>query len=321
MPNLNTGNANTGGADKLKVFFNDTAIQRTNASTFFKQFAKMRPLEDGSHVHRETLMDRITATLDDVLAVVEGGSLKITQSFSSIDVPVVEFPLHEEITYKANKEVHFNLHKEAAYSLGKRVGVLIDQYIQRQINDATYGIPVVSAQRIYSGVGNTARADVAAGDTLQAMTLIDAVGKLANADRDMFDDGNAVGIVHTSAATSLKKENTTGGWMDISKYSNVQALYKGEIGTLYGVRIVATSNVQPYAGAGTGGIDVYPTYILSKDAYLYLEGDDITTYIKMPGANSTDNPVNGFSTVGVKARIGAKVLERDGIVIIESAAV
>lgn len=101
--------------------------------------------------------------------------------------------------------------------------------------------------------------------------IAEAVSKLRANDAPQFE-GGYVCVMHPHVYHDLMVEVGTGGFVDVAKYAEPGKIFKGEIGMLYGTRIVVSSNVQFYAnasdGAGsTGNVDVYPTYIFGQNAF------------------------------------------------------
>lgn len=95
-------------------------------------------------------------------------------------------------------------------------------------------------------------------------------------------------VVHPYHEYDITSDNTVGGFIDISKYAQPQALLNGEIGKVAGTRIVSTTNV------GTTGSGVTTQY------YAYLFGYESCLAVDLsgsaPSSNVTDPKNQRFQT-------------------------
>lgn len=133
-------------------------------------------------------------------------------------------------------------------------------------------------------------------------------------------DGSYVAIVHPSVAYDLMRCE---GWIDVNKYSNATAIFNGEIGKLYGVRFVESTEAKIDKKDGVfGGNAIYTTIFLGKGAYkvVKLDADNIEVIVKGRGSAGAADPLNQRSTIGWKAMgFTAKVVIPEYIVAVESA--
>lgn len=91
--------------------------------------------------------------------------------------------------------------------------------------------------------------------------------------------------------------------------------FAGTLGYWMGSRIVQSTLAPVYAGAGSGGINVYGVLTYGDGAYgvSEIEGG-IQTIIKEGGAQDTSNPLSQYSTVGWKWMGAAAILDNNRIV-------
>ena len=128
-------------------------------------------------------------------------------------------------------------------------------------------------------------------------------------------DGSYVAIVHPSVSYDLMR---TEGWIDVNKYSNATAIFNGEIGKLYGVRFVESTEAKIDV---VNGKAVYSTIFLGKGAYkvVKLDANNVEVIVKGRGETGFD-PLDQRSSVGWIARgYTAKVTIPEYIVVVESA--
>ena len=130
--------------------------------------------------------------------------------------------------------------------------------------------------------------------------------------------GAYVAIVHPFVAYDLMSDPE---WIDVKNYDN-KDLYAGEIGTLYGVRFVESSEATVFKGEGADGADVFATLVIGADAYgvTKVVGGALKTIIKPLGSGGSADPLDQRSTQGWKLTHAAVILNQLNMVRIESAA-
>ena len=129
--------------------------------------------------------------------------------------------------------------------------------------------------------------------------------------------GSWVGIIHPDIAYDLTNDPA---WKDVKTYSDPSDIYEGEIGKIYGVRFVETTEAKIFAGKGAGGRAVYSTLILGDNAYGVTEisGGGLEHIVKQLGSAGTGDPLNQRATAGWKATKVAERLVENYMVRIES---
>lgn len=153
---------------------------------------------------------------------------------------------------------------------------------------------------------------VTSGKTLAARDIVKAVRILNNNNAKTYPDGNFAGILHPWQIYNLQSDTSTGGWIDVNKYASndtVQNIYRGEIGQLYGVRVVRSSNARALFGAGSAGqrgtsgsVSGFQAMIMGPGAYGVAELDEgsARVFVKQLGSGGTSDPVNQLATIGAK---------------------
>lgn len=199
---------------------------------------------------------------------------------------------------------------ETAELLGKQAAETLDAIVRDVLAQGT---------NVQYANGRTARNLITASDVLTVTEIRKAVRTLKAANVPALKGGDYVAIVHPYAVYDLQSDSA---WQDVKKYSDPSDMYDGEIGRLYGVRFVETSNAKIFTGAGSGGINVYSTLILGADAYGVIDvagSGAVQNIIKPFGSAGTADPLNQRSTSGWKALFTAKILDDTRMVRIEHA--
>lgn len=167
--------------------------------------------------------------------------------------------------------------------------------------------------------GRTSKATVTSGDKMTAIEIKKAFRTLDLAFVDTFDDGCFVAIISPYVVFDIE---AMAEWLTPHEYASGQqdALYKGEIGMLFGVRFVKSNQAVIFSGAGSGGIDVYGTVVFGPNAFLKstISGQSLEQIIKPLGAG--EDPMNQRQTTAWKGTWGGTIANQTFCVLIISAA-
>lgn len=195
--------------------------------------------------------------------------------------------------------------------------------LARKVDIAYQDVLDAGTNIIYSAEEDSSagRTNVDDGDILSFIHIAEASSKLRANDAPMIGQAY-VAVMHPLVYHDLMAEVATGGFVDVNKYSNATNIFKGEVGMLYGVRIVVSSNVQYYAnasnGAGsTGTVDVYPTYVFGEGAFHHCIAGGLQTFYSPLGTG--DDYLRQRANVSTKTRVGFKIVRPEGLYRIESA--
>jgi len=120
--------------------------------------------------------------------------------------------------------------------LGEQVGTALDWIVRDELCSGT------NVQ--YAGTSHTKRYDVASTDKLTFSEIRKAVRTLKKKKAKMFTGegrDHFVAIVSPDAVYDLQSETE---WLAVSEYSDKEKLYAGEIGTMYGVRFIESTEAK-----------------------------------------------------------------------------
>lgn len=171
------------------------------------------------------------------------------------------------------------------------------------------------ANVIYAG-GKASRAELTAADKLTSRELRKAVKTLKKNHAQTFG-GYYVGIIGPDTMYDLQEDEA---FVKVSQYQDKENIYTGEVGRLFGVRLVETTEAKIFEGAGAGGADVASVIVLGQYAYgvTSLKGAKPRVIVKPAGSAGTADPLDQISTVGWKMDgFGAKLLQPEYAVRIE----
>ena len=177
---------------------------------------------------------------------------------------------------------------------------------------------------LYMG-GKSARSALTSTDVLTLDDIRRAVRMLEKAGAPKFNRGGKgyyKAIIGSDAKFSLMGDPL---WEDKAKYQQAEQIENGEIGKLFGVIFIESSETPVYTGAGAGSIDVGAALIFGEDAYGVVDlgivgASPVRTIVKPLGSAGTADPLDQLATVGWKVEgFAAAILNQNWLVRLEHA--
>ena len=123
-----------------------------------------------------------------------------------------------------------------------------------------------------------------------------------------------VGVVHPSVGYDIKGDSL---WKDPHTYVDTKEIYKGEIGSLYGVRFVENTNALELVASGSASTDVMQSYFIGHQGFGISELYNPQIIVKNPNPAST---LNLNASYGWKGAFATRALEVSGILRYETGA-
>jgi N4-gp56 family major capsid protein len=189
--------------------------------------------------------------------------------------------------------------KEAMKRLAYNAGISIDTIVRNVISTA-------GTLQSATGVAGAAWTSIPVTGTLTVGELRKARRTLTRNDAQELPDGSFVAVVHPDTVYDLMGDTTTGAWIDANKYTepNANKLMAGEIGKLYGIRFLESSNAYVRGTGVTSTASIYVTSVFGQDAFGVTELQNLRTYIKDFGSAGTADPTEKVATAGWKTLFG-----------------
>ncbi|MDY4856556.1 MAG: N4-gp56 family major capsid protein [Candidatus Ventricola sp.] len=182
--------------------------------------------------------------------------------------------------------------------------------------DAVVREELATCPNVIYANGKTARNALTAADKLTTKELRKAVRTLKKAHAQTFG-GYYIAIVGPDTYYDLQDDEA---FVAVSRYQDKEAVYTGEIGRLFGVRIVQSTEAKIFADAGASSADVASIIVLGQYAYGYTswKGAKPRVIVKPVGSAGTNDPLDQISTIGWKMDgFGVKMLQPEFAVRIE----
>lgn len=278
------------------IYYDKRFLERLSPQLMLKQCGDMKPLptKSGTMVkwHRLNKLTAATTPLTE----------NTNPSEDTVGTSVVTV---EPLTYGSWVKVSAELNL-------KSINPIVEEIMDEQADQAalTYEAVIFAAihgaftDQFAGGAANEAA--VADADVLNASEVRKAVYTLRAANVPAFEGNMYKLVIHPASVFDIQSDSAVGSFVDVNKYSNPSQIMKGEIGQLYGARVV----VDTYLPTGTGATDdTYRSFLFGRQAFgvTELSGQGIKTFRYNEG--NTENPLNMYSTIGWKFMMASKVLQ------------
>lgn len=277
------------------------------------QFLQLAQRNDAPEGYNTIRWARFTDVAESAITTGTTSNDGVTPSDTSIAVTsVTVVPTQYRIVFSLAdmllETTPLDLLSETAKKAGEVMAKKIDTEIQAVLDDGT--------TVIYGGAdANAARTDIASTEVLRMADLNRAAAKLEAADVPKFDGTYYVAVVHPYAVYDLRNSTAAGSWLDMAKYTSNDRIMRGEIGAVFGLRIVTSSHITTFSSTTT----VFPSYVVGKGGFGVGFSQQPRVYITPAGPSDSD-PAAQRRKVSAKCAFGTVILNQNAIVRVEAAA-
>lgn len=299
-------------APEIKTFYDRTLLERARPRLVHLQFGQRRPL--GRAKGKTIEFRRFSPLEPNITPLTEG----VTPTGNSLAVTAITASINQYGDYIEGSDILTlvaidPILTETNQLLGEQSGDSIDLIAKNVLHTGT------TVQ--YAG-GRTARNQVLATDLLTVDEVRKAVRTMKVNKARTIDGQNYVAIVSPYTTYDLQSDTK---WEEASKYAGSQQIFSGEIGRIYGMRFVETTEAMVFAGAGGGtpAADVHSTLVFGQNAYGYipLEGQEpsapgadgqapnLESIFKELGSSGTSDPLDQRWTSGWKCAFTVRILQ------------
>lgn len=237
---------------EMKTYYEDTLIDNAEPKLVHDQFGDKYPIPKNNG---KTIEFRKYAALPKALTPLTEG---VTPTGNSLSVSTKEATINQFGDYiKLSDMLQLttidNNVLQSTKLLGSQSGRTLDT-ITREIVNA--GTNVIYADKA-DGSEVLSRKALTLDSELTVDTIFRAVAQLKSMNADGISGGEFVAIIHPFVSYALM---TSDDWVSIHQYKNPENIYRGEIGTIGGVRFVESTEAKIFAEDGCPEF-----YALTKD--------------------------------------------------------
>ena len=175
---------------------------------------------------------------------------------------------------------------------------MVDAAIQVVVNSGTNGV-------IYAG-GKTTRASLAAGDLLTITEMVKANKWMSSANGAgvrPYDGQYYAAVIHPTVEGDFMSNTGSGGFIDVGRYTSVDELRRGAVGSFRGIRYLQSA----YVNFFNSTVPVMPTTVVGDQSFGWGYFQQPTPIlVTTPDSN---NALNLYTSIGGKVTIGATRFE------------
>ena len=228
---------------EMKTFYDKTLITLAGANLVHEQFGQKRPIpKNGGKTIEFRKFSKLPKALKAITEGVTPSGNKL--NVSSVSCTVDQYGDYIEQTDMLELTSVDNTIVEATKELASQAGLTLDTVVR---NELVGGTNVMYCPKILNGTETqiTSRKDITAECRLRVKDVFKAAAELKAVNAPKID-GSYVAVIHPYVAYDLMQDSGE-QWMGIHKYADPEKIFKGEIGTLGGVRFVESTEAKIYA--------------------------------------------------------------------------
>lgn len=237
---INTTLNTVGRTGLNKTFYDRALLESAKTRLVHAKFGQKRPIPANSgkrvEFRRWNLFDA-----EDAMTPLAEGVTPAGQNLSQteIEAEVEQYGAYVEVSDLLSMTAYDQVLSDSAELLGEQLGTVVE-WITRDAMCAGNNVQ-------YAG-GKTSRTALTAEDRLTVTEIRKAVRTLKKAKARMFDEGGRkphfICICSPESTYDLQDDEL---WQNVSAYANAEQIYSGEIGRMFGVVFVESTEAKIFA--------------------------------------------------------------------------
>lgn len=222
-----------------KTFYDRQLLESARTRFVHAKFGQMRPIPRNSgkrvEFRRWNLFDA-----GEAMQALEEGVTPSGQSLSqsNVEALVSQYGAYVEVSDLLDMTGYDQVIAESAELLGEQLGTVVEWVTRDAVN---------AGNNVQRAGGKSSRSALSAGDKLTVEEIRKAVRTLKRAKARPFAEEERkphfVCICSPDATFDLQNDPL---WQDVSKYANAEQIYSGEIGRLFGVVFVESTEAKVF---------------------------------------------------------------------------
>lgn len=269
---------------EMKTYYSKYLIANAEPELYHDQFGQKHPIPQngGKNIEFRRYKSLGAATTPLTEGVTPNGQ---KLHVSTVEATVAQYGGYIVLSDMLMLTAIDNNMLQATELLGAQAGLTSDR-ITRSVLEQ--GSNRIWAQTTATGTAPQSRSALAtAGNKLGVYDIRRAVKALKKQNAKPFADGSYVGILSPDTSFDLMSDPA---WIDASQYAGSTQIFNGEIGKLYGVRFVETTEAMTFTESSK---TIAGTLVIGKDAYgvTEIEGGGLQHIVKQKGSAGTADPL------------------------------
>lgn len=293
-----------------KTFYDRQLLESARTRFVHAKFGQMRPIPRNSGKRVEFRRWNLFDATEAMLALEEGVTPSgQSLSQSNVEALVSQYGAYVEVSDLLDMTGYDQVIAESAELLGEQLGTVVEWVTRDAMN---------AGNNVQRAGGKSSRSSISASDKLTVDEIRKAVRTLKRAKARPFCDEERkphfVCICSPDATYDLQNDPL---WQDVSKYSNAELIYSGEIGRLFGVVFVESTEAKIFRQSVLNKVSAATTnsasFVLknapteAEAAYFSKAGNPIRIG---DGSYTTAsfNPASNTVTLNESASLGANAI-------------
>ena len=229
-----------------------------------------------------------------VAAITEGTNpTSVTWGATAFSSGPYQFGILVQVSDLLVRDSAVEVIESAATQVRNSLARLVDDVIQNVVNAGSNGV-------IYAG-GKTSRTSLGASDILTQSEMTKAYKYLASSNAaglKPFEGKYYAAVIHPMAEADLMSSTSTGGFIDVGRYTSVDDLRAGAMGDFRGIRYLRSAFQNYYNSTAP----VFPTTVIGDQSFGW-------GYFQEPSAMvvtdpDSNNPLGLFNSISGKVTLG-----------------
>lgn len=279
----------------VKAYYDKRFLMRAEANFVFKQLGRIGTVPAGEG--KTVVWNRYTNPTAKITALTEGTDPTPSGlSATLVSATISQYGNYEQITDILSLTSIDNSIASAVDLLAYEAALSIDTVIRNVVDDGTN-------VNYASGVAN--RTSISSTDVTTVADVRKIVRELkGNNSKPMMSSSSFMAVIHPDVEYDLQGDSN---WQNAAIYteSGIGRIYNGEVGKLYGVRFLNSTQAPVLTNSGSAGTEVYQSMFFGEEAFGVSELQNLTTYVDSPSPRSA---LRLYSDVGWKAGFTCKIL-------------
>ena len=239
MANNNINTLGTMGAGYPSTYYDRQLLESAKTRFVHAEFGQKRPIprNNGNKVNfrRWNLFDP-----NEAIKGLTEGETPTGQTLSQTDVEatVKQYGAYVEVTDLLDLTAYDSVINDSAELLGEQIGTVVE-WVTRDAMCATTNVQYAGGVESRSALDSTKKLTVE-----EVRKAVRTLKK--NKARPFCEDGRKPHFVCICSPEATYDLQSDENWKSVSAYSNAEAIYSGEIGRLYGVVFVESTEAKTY---------------------------------------------------------------------------
>ena len=231
---------NTSVSTKInKTFYDRQLLESAKTRFVFASYGQKRsiPKNSGKQVEfrRWNLFDPKDAQ-DGLTEGITPAGQSLTQS--SVEASVSQYGAYVEVSDLLDMTGYDRVINDSVELLGEQLGTVIEWVTRDEI---------CSGNNVQYANGKTSRMELEASDVMTLSEIRKAVRTLKSAKARMFsENGRKPHYICICSPEAVYDLQNDANWQDVSKYSNAEQIYSGELGRMFGVVFVESTETKVF---------------------------------------------------------------------------